>query len=200
VALIEHLDEQIGRVVAALEANQMLENTLILFVSDNGGDRASLANNGALNGWKGQMLEGGIRVASGVYWKGVIKPAVTDNFALLSDLFPTLCQVAGAEWTHPIDGISILPVWLGEKQVTDERTVFWVRREGGAFGGRATYAARYKDYKVLQNMPSEPLQYFHLGDDPKEQSPLSIEAADSFKQLFYQLMDHVREAGHVPWQ
>ncbi|MDR1595271.1 MAG: sulfatase-like hydrolase/transferase [Prevotellaceae bacterium] len=200
VALIEHLDEQVGRVIHALETNRQLENTLIIFVSDNGGDRGSNANNGPLNGWKGQMLEGGIRVAAGIYWKGKIKPATAENFAMLMDIFPTVCQLTGTEITHKIDGISILPALLGEKQTTDDRTVFWVRREGGDFGGRAAYAARYKDCKVLQNRPYEPLQYFDLKNDPNEQTPLSIETSERYRKLFYELMDHVREAGQVPWQ
>ncbi|MDR2809243.1 MAG: sulfatase-like hydrolase/transferase, partial [Tannerellaceae bacterium] len=200
IALIEHLDEQVGRVIHALETNSQLENTLIIFVSDNGGDRGSDANNGLLNGWKGQMLEGGIRVAAGFYWKGKIKPAVTENFAMLMDIFPALCQLTGMEIKHKIDGVSILPTLLGEKQTTDDRTVFWVRREGWDFGGRAAYAARYKEYKVLQNIPYEPLQYFDLKSDPKEQTSLSIETSEQYRKLFYELMDHVQEAGQIPWQ
>jgi arylsulfatase A-like enzyme len=200
VALVEHLDEQIGRVVATLEANKQLDNTIIFFASDNGGDRPAEANNGLLHGYKGQMYEGGIRVAAGAYWKGVIKPAVTDNFAMLMDMFPTICQIAGAEIPLPVNGISILPVLLGEKQITDDRTVFWMRREGGNFGGRDVYAARYKNYKILQNLPYEPIQYFDLTADPKEQSPLTIETTDRFKQLSRELLLHIQDAGRVPWQ
>ncbi len=200
VALIEHLDEQVGRVVAALEANKQLENTIIIFTSDNGGEGA-ISNNGPVRGQKGQMYEGGIRVAAGVYWKGKIKPAVTENFAMLSDLFPTICEVAGASFQHPIDGISIWPTIKGERQITDDRNVFWVRREGGfLFGGQSCYAARYKNHKILQNTPFEPLQYFDMAADPKEQSPLPLQSTDAFKRLFAEQMEHIRKAGAIPWQ
>jgi len=202
VALIEHLDYGIGRVLAALEKNGMMDNTLIIFTSDNGGQLSSGANNGIYRGGKGDMYEGGIRVAGGMCWKGKIKAgSVTGNLALLSDLFPTICEVAGAKITHPIDGISILPTLLGQEQTTDNRIVYWVRREGGACGGLAYYAARRGNYKILQNTPWEPVQFFDLSADSVEQKPLSRkDFPDMYKQLFQSQKEHIRLAGSVPWQ
>ena len=91
VALIEHLDYNVGRVYEALEQNGQLENTIIIFTSDNGGQDDAGANNGPFRGAKQDMYEGGIRVAGGIYWKNQIRPAVRDNFVMLSDMFPTLC-------------------------------------------------------------------------------------------------------------
>jgi arylsulfatase A-like enzyme len=204
VALIEHLDDGVGQVLTALEKNGMMENTLIIFSSDNGGDLGPGANNGIYRNGKGSMYEGGIRVAGGMYWKGKIKAgSVTDNFAMLSDLFPTICEAAGAKITHPIDGISILPTLLGQKQITDDRIVYWVRREGNMqFGGLAYYATRRGNYKILQNTPWEPVQLFDLADDPVEQKPLdtSKELQDIYRQLFLSQMEHIRLSGAVPWQ
>ena len=204
VALIEHLDDGVGRVLAALEKNGMLENTLIIFTSDNGGQVEVGANNGIYRGTKQQMFEGGIRVAGGMCWKGKIKAgSVTDNMALLFDLFPTICEATGAKIPYPIDGISILPTLLGQEQITDNRTVYWVRREGGmGFGGLAHYAARRGNYKILQNTPWEPVQFFDLGADPVEQNPLNTnkDFPDIYKQLFMSQMNHVRRSGSVPWQ
>jgi len=204
VALIEHLDEGVGQVLAALEKNGMMDNTLIIFSSDNGGDLGPGANNGIYRSGKGSMYEGGIRVAGGMYWKGKIKAgSVTDNFAILSDLFPTICEVAGAKISHPIDGISILPTLLGQKQITDNRIVYWVRREGNMqFGGMAYYAARQGSYKILQNTPWEPIQFFDLAADPVEQKPLDTtkELQEIYRQLFRSQMEHIRLAGAVPWQ
>ena len=90
VALIEHLDYNVGRVYEALEQNGQLENTIIIFTSDNGGQDDAGANNGPFRGAKQDMYEGGIRVAGGIYWKNQIRPAVRDNFVMLSDMFPTL--------------------------------------------------------------------------------------------------------------
>jgi arylsulfatase A-like enzyme len=203
VALIEHLDDGVGRVLAALEKNGMMHNTLIIFSSDNGGDLGPGADNGIYRNGKGSMYEGGIRVAGGMCWKGKIKAgAVTDNFAMLFDLFPTICEAAGVKIPHPIDGISILPTLLGQKQITDDRIVYWMRREGGNFGGLAYYAARRGNYKILQNTPWEPIQFFDLGVDVVEQKPLdkAKNFPDIYRQLFQNQMNHIRLAGAVPWQ
>jgi arylsulfatase A-like enzyme len=204
VALIEHLDDGVGRVLAALEKNGMTDNTLIIFSSDNGGHAPSGANNGIFRGAKEDMYEGGIRVAGGMCWKGKIKAgSVTGNFAMLSDLFPTVCEAAGAKIIRPIDGISILPTLLGKEQITDNRTVYWVRREGGMFyGGMAYYATRRGSCKILQNTPWEPVQFFDLATDPVEQKPLDPEKdfSDIYKHLFRSQTEHIRLSGAVPWQ
>lgn len=67
------------------------------------------------------MYEGGIRVAGGIYWKNQIRPAVRDNFVMLSDMFPTLCDLTAVPVSHEIDGISILPLLRGEEQDTGDR-------------------------------------------------------------------------------
>lgn len=201
VALIEHLDYNIGRVYEALEKNGQLENTLILFASDNGGQADAGANNQPFRGAKEDMYEGGIRVAGGCYWKGKIRPAVSDNFVMLSDILPTLCDLTGIPVSKSVDGISVLPLLRGEKQETDNRLVHWVRREGNfRYGGQAYYASRYKEYKLLQNTPWEPLQFFNLGNDPAEQYPLAEHTSEMYKKLFRGMMEHIRQAGAIPWQ
>ena len=204
VALIEHLDDGVGRVLATLEKNGMMDNTLIIFASDNGGHAPSEASSGIYRGAKEDMYEGGIRVAGGMCWKGKIKAgSVTDNFAMLFDLFPTICEVAGAKISHPIDAISILPTLLAQEQITDNRTVYWVRREGNLrYGGMAYYAARLGKYKILQNTPWEPIQFFDITADPVEQKPLDTtkDFRDIYRQLFQSQMEHIRQAGAVPWQ
>lgn len=201
VALTEHLDYNIGRVYEALEANGQLENTLIVFTSDNGGDQWSDANNGNLRGFKQNMYEGGIAVPGGFYWKGKIEPTVNDNFMMVSDIFPTLCDLTDVEIKHEIDGISVLPILKGEEQVTDDRMVFWVRREGNMnYGGQVYYAARYKNYKLVQNTPFEAVEMFDLDADPMEQSPITDKKDPMFQKLFMGLAEHIRLAGSIPWQ
>jgi arylsulfatase A-like enzyme len=204
VALIEHMDNGVGRVLATLEKNGMMDNTLIIFTSDNGGHAPSEANNGIYRGAKEDMFEGGIRVACGIYWKGKIKAgSVTDNFAMSFDLFPTICEVAGVNIPYPIDAISILPTLLGQEQITDNRTVHWIRREGNQrYGGRSYYATRQGNFKILQNTPFEPMQFFNLAADVVEQKPLdpSVDFRDIYRQLFQSQMDHINLSGAVPWQ
>ena len=77
--------------------------------------------------------------------------------------------------------------------------MFWVRREGGHYGGRAYYAARYGPFKLVQNSPFEPLELYNLAADPKEQTPLP-KNHPMYNQLFTALRDHICKAGSMPWQ
>ncbi|UCF17035.1 MAG: sulfatase-like hydrolase/transferase, partial [Phycisphaerales bacterium] len=200
VALIEHMDHGIGKVIAALKASGVGDNTLVIFTSDNGGQLNVGANNGPLRAGKQDMYEGGIRVPMCAVWAGRIAPGTrSDRVALTMDLFPTICEAAGANINHRIDGRSILPTLLGERRAAEDRFLFWVRREGGHYGGRAYYVARYGDYKLVQNNPFEPMQLFNLRDDPQEQNPLSRKNR-MYQKLFTALRNHIIEAGAVPWE
>ena len=200
VALIEHLDDGIGKVIAALKDAGVSDNTLVIFTSDNGGQLGAGANNGPLRAGKQDMYEGGIRVPMCAVWPGKIQAGTrSDRIALTMDLYPTICEAAGAKITHKIDGRSILPTLLGKSQPDEDRFLFWVRREGGGYGGRAYYAARYGDYKLVQNSPYEPMELYNLKDDPKEQKPLDRKHK-LYRTLFTALRNHIIEAGAVPWQ
>lgn len=79
---------------------------------------------------------------------------VSDNFVMLMDMLPTLCALTGAKVDRAVDGMSILPLLREEQQVTDNRMVHFVRREGDIkYGGKAYYAARLGHLKILQNTP-----------------------------------------------
>jgi arylsulfatase A-like enzyme len=207
VAFIEHLDYGIGRVISALRETNAYDNTLIIFTSDNGGQLNVGANNGPFTGSKQQMFEGGICVSFAAVWPGKIKPASSsETVALTMDIFPTVCEAAGAAFSHEIDGRSFLQTLLGKSQPEQERFLFWVRREGNEKspqpyykGGRAYYAARYGRWKLLQNNPFEPLRLYDLKADPKEQNPLSQEHP-AYKKLVVALKKHIIKAGAVPWQ
>lgn len=200
VALIEHLDDGIGRVIAALKNSVKSPNTLVIFTSDNGGQLNVGANNGNLRAGKQDMYEGGIREPMCAVWPGRIKSGSrSSRVALTMDLYPTICDAAGADITHKIDGRSILPTLLGRNQPEEDRFLFWVRREGGHYGGRAYYAARYGDYKLVQNSSFEPLELYNLKDDPQEQNPLGKKNR-MYQRLFTALRNHINEAGAVPWE
>jgi len=200
VALIEHMDDGIGKVIASLKKNGLYNNTFTIFTSDNGGQTGVGANNGPLRAGKGTMYEGGIRVPACFVWPNKIQPGSrSDRIALTMDLFPTICETAGAGLDYDINGRSILPTLLGKSQTTEERFLFWVRREGGGYGGRAFYAVRYGDFKLVQNSPFEPLQLYNLKDDPQEKRPLDRKHP-MYNKLFTALRNHIIEAGAVPWQ
>jgi arylsulfatase A-like enzyme len=202
VALIEHLDDNIGRILNQLENSGQLDNTVILFVSDNGGDSRYAAGNGPYRGGKGDLYDGGLRIPGGIMWKNVIQPGrVSDNLVLLMDLFPTICEIAGGKPQHGIDGMSILPILLGKTLVTDDRTVFFMRREGGMlYGGQVYYAARNRQLKILQNTPWEEMQYFDLSQDPYEANALTKNGNSDYQKLFKQLTWHISLSGAVPWK
>jgi arylsulfatase A-like enzyme len=201
VALIEHLDAGIGKVIDVLEETGLRDNTLIVFTSDNGGQISLGSSNGSLHAGKGDMYEGGIRVPMGAAWPGRIKPGSrSDRAALTMDLFPTICEAAGVRIEHEIDGRSVLPILTGSSPREEDRILFWVRREGGnRYGGQACYAARQGDFKLLQNSPFEPLELYNLKDDPKEQRPLDRKHP-MYNKLFTVLQNHITKSGAVPWQ
>jgi len=200
VAFVEHLDDGIGRVLKALDETKLDKNTLIIFSSDNGGHLASGASNGNLRGGKQDMYEGGIKVPTCFVWKDEIKPkSKTDNLGLTMDIYPTLLEIAGVEPENKIDGMSLFRTLKGKPQVTDNRVVYFMRREGGKYGGLCYYATRQGQYKLLQNTPFEPLQLFNLETDPQEHIPLNP-ASEKFKYLKYRQSQHIREAGEIPWQ
>ncbi len=200
VALVEHLDAGIGLVIDALKKSGLFENTIIIFTSDNGGHLPSGASNGILRGGKQEMYEGGIRVPACMVWKGIIPDgSISEQLSLTMDFFPTLCSITGSEVSHPIDGMNLLPGILDPEQPTIDRTVFFMRREGGIYGGLCYYAIRKGNYKLLQNTPYEPLQLFDIAADPLEKSPLT-EDLKPFGELKYELSQHIRRSGAIPWQ
>lgn len=202
VALIEHMDAGVGQVLKALEETGEHENTLIIFTSDNGGQISVGASNGPLRDGKGTMYEGGIRVPMGAVWPGHIQPGTTsDRIGMVMDIYPTLAEVAGIEVTHYIEGRSILPVLLGTGQPAQERTLVFVRREGGnTYMGRTIWALRQGDWKLLQNTPTSSFELYNLRDDPKEERDLSEQNKPQFNRLAAKLRDHIRQAGAVLWQ
>ncbi len=202
VALIEHMDAGVGRVMDALKANGHLENTLVVFVSDNGGDLGAGATCGPLRGGKGQMYEGGIRVPMCAAWPPRIAPgSKCDRVGLTMDLFATVCEAAGAKPPEGIDGVSLLADMAGKAQQPPQRDLVWVRREGNmTYAGREFYALRRGDWKLLQNTAFQPYELYNLANDPEEKHDLAEAEPKMYRELVAALMSHVRRAGRTPWQ
>lgn len=204
VALIEHLDAGVGRVMTALDELDLREDTLVVFTSDNGGQSNVGARNLPLNGGKQNMLEGGIRVGTCVSWPGHIEAGAVDNqlVSLTMDFYPTLAEIAGHPLQHAIDGRSFAPFLFGQPFPKDERNLFWVRLEGNMkYGGIPYHAVRRGDWKLLRNSGFEPYQLYNLKNDPGEQNPIPRQKANQvYTELFNALMIHINEAGRHPWQ
>jgi len=201
IALVEHLDTSIGKLMATLEASGQMNNTIIVFSSDNGGSLPHGQSNGTLNGGKQDMLEGGIKVPAVVVWKDKIKAGgSSDQLALLMDFFPTLANIAGASVEHKVNGINLTPVLKGTGSIQTDRTVYWMRREGGQHNGLAYYAARKENVKILQNNPFEAFKGYDLDKDPLEKNPINTNDHELFKALKLSLQEHIRASGKIPWQ
>jgi arylsulfatase A-like enzyme len=125
-AMVSNMDDNIGRVLAALREQGVEENTLVVFLSDNGGPTAvTAADNGPLRGAKGDVLEGGCRVPFAVQWKGVIRAGRVSDVPVSSlDLLPTSLAAAGAEIPDVLDGVNLLPL-LKDGDSLESRTLFW---------------------------------------------------------------------------
>jgi arylsulfatase A len=122
--MVEVMDEGIGKIMEALKKNKLEENTLVIFISDNGAE--AFGHNGGLNGDKGGLLEGGHRVPALVYWKNKIDPGISSETLISMDLLPTILSLSQGEVASDIhfDGVDFSGTLL-EGQPLDERTLFW---------------------------------------------------------------------------
>lgn len=201
VALIEHMDAGIGEVVAALQRNGQWENTLLFFVSDNGGQLNVGANCGKLRGGKQDMYEGGLKIPACAVWPGVIKPATTDFTALTMDLFPTALEAAGGSPAPGLDARSFLPLLKAGMQVADQRDLFFTRREGNLrYMGECSWAMKRGPWKLVKNSPMTPWELYHLGKDPLETTNLADQEKEAFNDLATAMRAHIQRGGSVPWQ
>lgn len=173
-ALITQMDEAIGEVFAKLRAHGLDDNTLVMFISDNGGSGAG-SSNGPLRGGKGQMFEGGLRVPLIARWPGRIpKGATCHDFAASAELFPTLLAAAGAQPPRGVilDGVNILPVLEG-KAPARRKEFFW-QRQGDK-------AARVGQWKWVESARGSGL--FDLKADIGEKNDLSAAQPATLKMV-----------------
>jgi arylsulfatase A-like enzyme len=201
VAFIEQTDDAIGKVIQALKQTGQYENTLIIFTSDNGGHLPTGANNGPVRDGKQSMYEGGLRVPAVVSWPAMIRSgSVSRQVNLSMDIFPTLAELTGVNIEHRIEGRSFLPTLKGIEMNEEDRVLYFTRREGGPYGGKAYHAIRQGDWKLLQNSPFQPMELYNLKDDPLENNDLIKSNPEINKKLNGLLMQHIQEGGKVPWQ
>lgn len=169
------MDAAIGRVLAELERSGAARDTIVLFTSDNGGERFS--DTWPLRGQKGDLLEGGIRVPLIVRWPGRIKAGGRSPQMMVSmDWLPTLLAAAGgtADGAYPPDGENLLDVLTGEA-APRPRKLYW------RFRAKAQAAARDGDWKYLRLDKEEFL--FNIPRDPRERANLKEAEAARFERL-----------------
>ncbi|MCL4204535.1 MAG: sulfatase-like hydrolase/transferase [Pirellulaceae bacterium] len=201
VAFVEHLDDGIGRVLAALNETGMERDTLVVFSADNGGSLPHAQNNDPWRDGKQSHYDGGLRVPFMARWPGRIAAGSRSDYAgLVFDLFPTFLELAGVPLPDGLDAVSLVPVFRGGA-IETQRDLYFVRREGGmAYGGKSYEALIRGDWKLLQNDPYSPLELYHLKDDPQEQNNLAGKSPRIMQEMSAALRAHIQRGGVVPWQ
>ncbi len=201
VALVEHLDAGVGRVLDALRETGLASNTLVAFVSDNGGSLPHGQCNDPWRDGKQSHYDGGLRVPFAVRWPGRVQAGSRCDYSGQSfDLFPTCLEAAGVDLPTGLDARSLLPVLKGETPA-GLRDLYFVRREGGvAYGGKSYEALIRGDWKLMQNDPYSPLELYNLKNDPQEVRNLAASEKKVFNELVASLRAHIQRGGETPWQ
>jgi len=202
VALVEHLDDAVGRVLAALRDTGLDANTLVVFSSDNGGSLPHGQNNDPWRGGKQSHYDGGLRVPFAARWPAVIKPGSRSTYAGLTfDVGATFLEAAGAPTPADTDAVSLLPFLRGASAPATPRELYFVRREGGPeYGGKAYEAIVRGDWKLLQNSPYAPLELYNLAADPQERTNVIAKNPKIARELAAALRAHIQRGGATPWQ
>ena len=217
-AMITDLDTQVGRIVAALKQQNMLDNTLIMFSSDNGGATSALfatgarspeereesggvelgaktpASNGDLRGGKGSLHEGGVRVPTIFYWSGKLKPSIVNEPLGMVDVMPTVLALAGAKGSpdHPFDGKDIWPTLAGGQPSPHEDILINVE----AFRG----AIRKGNWKLVKIalLPGK-TELFDLAKDPGEKNSVANQLPEIVIDLESRLLAYAKEMKPSLW-
>ena len=173
-AMVQNLDANIGRVLQALDASGLASNTIVVFTSDNGGERFS--HNWPFTGMKQELLEGGIRIPAIVRWPGRIAPGtVSEQVMITMDWMPTLLAAAGTspDPAYPSDGEDLGPIMTG--RAPHPRKLYWRYKAG------SQRAIRDGDRKYLQIAGNEFL--FDVVTDLRERANLKDREKDVFERL-----------------
>jgi arylsulfatase A-like enzyme len=196
------MDKSLGDIMEWLQKKGCADNTIILFMSDNGGlalspprGGHSFTQNLPLRSGKGSVCEGGIREPMIVKWPGVVKPGSrTDRNVIIEDFFPTILDMAGVRQYHTvqtIDGKSFLPLLQGKAAGNDQRVLIWhfpnKWLDGEAPGHNYYSAIRQGDWKLLYNMRNGKTDLYNIRKDIREDHDLSAQYPDKTKSLLHLL-------------
>lgn len=201
-AMAAAMDDSVGEVLEALERKGVRDNTIVLFLSDNGGikkygaimakgkgERPAPANNGPLRGSKGDLYEGGVRSVSAINWPQHIRPGVTTDIFHVVDIMPTLAKLAGAKMPQDkvIDGKNIWPaITQGKASPRDEVLINAEVHRG---------AVRKGDWKLIKSatLPSS-VELYNIIDDIGETNNLANKYPEKVRELEELLNDYDKQA------
>jgi N-acetylgalactosamine-6-sulfatase len=214
-AILAEGDDRVGRILAALDAHGLTENTLVIFSSDNGPERQrpdrktmkdysydgavldgyataySVGSSGGLRGRKRSLYEGGIRVPFIVRWPAQTPAGQVNTTSVMNavDLLPTFLEIAGIDLpdAYEPDGQSILPALRGEEWQRSQ-PIFWETRGGLPEGDNwPRMAIRDRDWKLLMDFEGKRIELYNIPDDPSESKNLASEYPERVAALRAQL-------------
>jgi arylsulfatase A-like enzyme len=196
-ALLENLDESIGELIDTLEQFNLRRNTVIIFISDNGGHECCTSPS-PLRGFKGTMYEGGIRVPLIISWPSGIKQGLKYNTPVMGiDLFPTILDIAKIQrpLNYIFDGESLLPLLRGKTDL-ENRALFWHfpaylqasdHKTTGRWRSTPWGAIRMGPYKLIEIFEDGHLELYNLINDIGERNNLVSSMPEKAKELHDQL-------------
>lgn len=208
-AFVSHLDEQIGRVLAELRREGKDQNTIVVFLSDNGASLPHGGSNGKWHGSKGGFYEGAIRVPMGISYAQAIKPhQTTASFALTMDILPTLLDLVDyprRDTIRRLEGKSLASLWSNSPESENarrDRDVFWYRVDSGEEfeQNNDIEAWQNRQWKIIRPRPKVPYELYYLATDSLEQHNLwetYPQTADTMRQ---QLEYRVKAAQQIGYQ
>ena len=195
-AMMETLDDCVGRVMAKIDEAGLAERTIFIFTSDNGGlhvlegARSPSTYNAPFRAGKGFLYEGGLRIPLIVRWPGKVKAGVVDEVPMvLTDLMPTLMEAAGldpAKTTGPLDGVSLFKYLTDTEPKPEqfaERALFWHFPNYTNQGGRPAGAMQKLGWKLVENYEDGSVELFDLNEDIGETKDLSKEQPERASEL-----------------
>ncbi len=177
LAMGKRMDDAIGSLIVKLKKEGVWQNTLLFFISDNGGPLAQTADNTPLRGGKHQDYEGGIRVPFLVCWPSQLKPGESQAVVSSLDILPTTLAAAGISSPpeKPFDGFNLLPILRGES-VPAPRDLFWC-----AGGEEGWWSVRSGDWKLVGD--KERIGLFDLSKDASEKQDLAPQMPEKLAEL-----------------
>ncbi|ANW97419.1 hypothetical protein AXE80_03355 [Wenyingzhuangia fucanilytica] len=179
-ASISHMDEQVGKILTALEASGKAENTYIFFTADHG---LAIGDHGFMG--KQNMYDASMRVPMIVCGPNVPKGKVIDEFVYLQDIMPTSLELAGLEKPATIDFNSLLPLVKGEVKKSKYPTVY-----GAYFGSQRMY--RTKDYKMIVYPTINVVRLYDMKNDPMEMNDLAVDK-EKHKRILKKMFKEYKE-------
>lgn len=205
-AMIESVDQSVGRVLKKLDELDLTGNTVVVFFSDNGG-HGGVTSMAPLRGSKGMLYEGGIREPLVVKWPGKVKPGSRCDVPVIGvDLYPTFLEIAGATKGdgNALDGESLLPL-LEQKGGLERQAIFWhfpcylqaYRSVTGPFRTTPAGAVRRGDWKLLEFFEDNRLELYNLHEDIGERNNLAGKMTERARKL-HQLLRDWRKSVSAP--